>query len=271
MDIALSSLINLYAFSTGRRLFALRQVHKLAKQMSLADLEAHTAAAIKHDHKTHEIELKWSALQHAPQAATADPGKTKRIDAQVDRALTAIRDTAQAQIAGAEDDDKELAGQIEAVLKDLFPAGLQAVTTLPYVDELNAVDAIVGKLQGTYAALAGEIGLGRLVKRLAKLAAEYRAAQEASAPSGPRFDDVRAARAEGQERLLQAVAMILGAYPKSSKEHLAARGALLDPILKQNEAIRQYLRARRSVEDVNPDTGEVDPNAPAAPEANAPK
>jgi hypothetical protein len=36
------------------------------------------------------------------------------------------------------------------------------------------------------------------------------------------------------------------------------------PILRQNEAIRQYLRARRGVEDVDPDTGEIDPNAPSS-------
>jgi hypothetical protein len=58
--------------------------------------------------------------------------------------------------------------------------------------------------------------------------------------------------------------MILGLYPRSTKEHLAARAALLAPILQQNEAIRQYLRSRRAVEDVNPETGEIDPAAPAS-------
>jgi hypothetical protein len=39
---------------------------------------------------------------------------------------------------------------------------------------------------------------------------------------------------------------------------------LLAPILRQNDAIGQYLRARRAVTDVNPDTGEEEPNVPGA-------
>jgi hypothetical protein len=78
------------------------------------------------------------------------------------------------------------------------------------------------------------------------------------------FGQVRAARAQGQAHLLEAVAMIIGKYPKSSAEDVAARVALLGPILQQNEAIRAYLKSRRSVQDVDPETGEVDPGAPQA-------
>ena len=56
--------------------------------------------------------------------------------------------------------------------------------------------------------------------------------------------------------------MISGRHPSDSPEDLAGCAALLDPILKQNEAIREYLRTRRAVPDVNPETGEEDPNAP---------
>lgn len=75
---------------------------------------------------------------------------------------------------------------------------------------------------------------------------------------------VKTARATGQSLLLQAVAMILGLHPSDGAEDLAARAQLLGPILKQNEAIRDYLRARKAVQDVNPETGEVETSpAPA--------
>jgi hypothetical protein len=271
MDVALASLLNFYVFSTGRRIFALQQAHKVAKEMQLTDLEQHIASAIKADRKTHELEQKWAASQKAPTSGSADAGRTKRVDAQVDRALTALRDGAAAQIDGAEPSEKALVASIEAMLTDLFPKGVYSITTLPYVDELNAVDAIVKKLSDQYADLVTDIGLERHKKRLAKLAVEYREAQETTKPAGPSFDEVRAARAEGQERMLEASAMILGKYPSSKKDHVAARQSLLGPFLRQNEAIRQYLKSRRAVEDVNPDTGEVDPNAPAGePEAPAP-
>lgn len=72
------------------------------------------------------------------------------------------------------------------------------------------------------------------------------------------FANVRKARAKGQGRLLSAVALILGRYYKSrDPEHNQARGDLLGPIMEQNEIIHAYLRARRKVRDVDPDTGEI--------------
>lgn len=53
--------------------------------------------------------------------------------------------------------------------------------------------------------------------------------------------------------------MILGMFYKSDDtQHQAARRTLLAPIVEQNEAVRAYLRARRQVRDVDPDTGDLD-------------
>lgn len=59
----------------------------------------------------------------------------------------------------------------------------------------------------------------------------------------------------------------MGKHHERTPEGTAARLALLAPILQQNEAIRQYLRARRAVADVNPETGEDEPAAPGAAQA----
>jgi hypothetical protein len=262
LDVSLPSLFNLYVFSTGRRLFALQQVHKVAKDMGLGPLAKHVAAALAHDEKTHQIEIAWALAQHAP---AKDGGKTKRIDVQVDRTLVAIRDAVQAQIDGADASEKELVAELEGMLAAFFPTGVVDVITLTFPEELLAVDGIVHKLKNEYAALAKEIGIERLAKHLAKLAVDYRAAQEEASEGGPRFDEVRAARAAGHEKMLEVVAMILGLFPLTSKDHVAARAALLGPILKQNDAIRQYLRARRAPDDVDPTTGEIDPKAPPPP------
>ncbi len=259
-DVSLSSLFTLYVFSTGRRLFAMAQVQAVARDMGLTPLVKHLASAIAQDQKTHQLEIAWAMAQHAP---PKDGGRAKRVDVQVDRTLVAIRDAVQAQIDGADASDKELVTQLEGMLAAFFPTGVVDVITLTFPDELAAVDRIVHKLKNEYATLAKEIGIERLAKHLTKLAADYRAAlEETSEGGGPRFDEVRAARAAGQEKLLEAVAMIVGLFPSSTKEHVAARTALLGPILKQNEAIRQYLRARRALEDVDPETGEIDPKAP---------
>ncbi|MBK8256757.1 MAG: hypothetical protein IPK82_29310 [Polyangiaceae bacterium] len=170
----------------------------------------------------------------------------------------AIRDSAQAHADGAEEEDQELPKKVAKLRTAIFPAGVQAVTKATFVEQLAAVEGILATLKNKeYAATIQDLGLGRLVKQLGKLSGQFREALEAPEPPRVSFGDVRAARAQGQENLLQAVAMILGKHPTPSSTDLTARGALLGPILKQNEAVRLYLRSRRAIHDVNPETGEV--------------
>ena len=110
--------------------------------------------------------------------------------------------------------------------------------------------------------IVAELGLGRKVKKLAKLAVDYRAALEEPQPQTVGWDKVRAAQATGQDLLLQAVVMILAKHHTSTADDIAGRIALLGPILEQDEAIGRYLKSRRAAEDVNPETGALDPSAP---------
>lgn len=119
-----------------------------------------------------------------------------------------------------------------------------------------------------------ELHLGKLFERLGTLTKQYRAALHVpEAPPAMAFSTVREARAAGQERLLQAVAMIVGKHFGSTPKDVAARADLLGPILKQNAAIGAAMKTRATVTDVNPETGEPGDGAPdatvngAAPEA----
>jgi hypothetical protein len=255
MDATLESLFDLYVFTTGRRLFALRQVRAVAHQLGFAELVKHCDAAISHDTATLDLERRWSGEP----AGDTNP-QAQKIDVLVDRTLGAIRDHAVAQTQGAPADDS-IHAEAAAFLKAIFPVSVYAVTSLSYVDELAAVDHILKLCKGDLAPAVKELGLGRLIKRLADLASEYRDALEEPPPSLVEWGRVRAARAEGQGLLLEAVAIIVGKHHGRTPEGTEARRVLLAPILKQNEAIGQYLRARRRVEDVNPETGA---DAPAA-------
>ncbi|WP_437914915.1 hypothetical protein WME73_04965 [Sorangium sp. So ce302] len=266
MDGTLESIFNLYVFTTGRRLFALRQVRAIAKEQRFTELVKHCDAAIEHDLATRAMERRWAG---EPVATGANPA-AQRIDVLVDRTLGAIRDLVVAQTQGAAPDDP-VHKEVAAFLKPIFPVSVQAITSLPYIDELAAVDDIVALLKGELATAVREFGLGRLVTRLADLAVQYREALEAPPPSLIDWGRVRSARAEGQGLLLEAVAIILGKHHERTREGTAARLALLAPILQQDEAIGQYLRSRRAIADVNPETGEDEPAAPTpAPAATPP-
>jgi len=257
-DMSLQSLFNLYELSTGRRGFALRQVHQRALALGFQELVDHVALAIEHERQTRQLDLRWAGRETRQTAVDA---AVKPVDILVDRALTSLRDSAAAQVDVATPGDG-IAQKVDAFLHALFPPGVAAVTSLSYVEELDAVECIVEKLQGDLAPVVADLGLTRHANRLAALAVEYRTALTTPKPEALTWGEVRAARAQGQEMLLEAVGLIVGHYRGPSPESRAARTQLLAPILEQNEAVRRYLRSRRRVEDVDPDTGEVDPEAP---------
>lgn len=265
MEPSLSALLNLYVFPTGRRLFALRRVGELAQKANAPELAAHCIAALSHDRKCLALEQKWSGIvaarrgKGAPAPCKAIPMDASAIDPLVDATLTAIRDNAQKQTAGALPDDP-IHAVVAGFLKEIYPGGVQAVTSLPYVEELAAVDHILARLdENELSETVKDLGLSRLVKRLATLNEQYRTALASPTPETLAFGEVKAARAAGQEHLLQAVAIILGKHHKSTPADLAARADLLGPILEQNDAIGALMRSRRAVSDVDPETGNAEP------------
>lgn len=268
MDTSLASVFDLYVFPTGRRLFALGQMMKRGQALGFEPLVKHCKAAITQDRACLALEGQWAGSAYQARQYGTGADAAQKVDINVDRTLTAIRDRAESETAGAPPDDP-IHATVATFLRAVFPAGVQAVTALPYVEELSAVDQILQVLRSkTHAPTVKELGLERIVARLESLAAEYRAVLEKPSPATVGWGQVRAARAAGQERLLQAVALVVGRYHGSSEADVAARADLLGPIVAQQAALAASLRVRRPIEDVDPETGAPAPNAPdAAPPA----
>jgi hypothetical protein len=262
MEATLENLFNLYVLSTGRRTFALQQMKPVAADLGQKALVTMINQALDHETKTLKLEARWEAS-----GFVADPQRVRKVDAKVDRTLSAIRDTAQAQANAAETGDP-LQATAQELIGQLFPAGVQAVSSMPYVEELAAVDTMLKQMKGALARHVADLGLERLMNRLAELAKEYREAQEEKRGSEVSFGDVRSARAIGHRKLLQIVAVILGTHYDDSAEDVRLRTALLTPMLEQQEAVRQYLKLRKPIEDIDPTTGEAKPaSMPTSPAA----
>ncbi|MBN1838149.1 MAG: hypothetical protein JW820_19990, partial [Spirochaetales bacterium] len=108
------------------------------------------------------------------------------------------------------------------------------------------------------------LALGAFVSQLDDLLPEFEDALAEKKQEETTYDEVEAADARAQERLLQLVAKILGEYNLDTADHIRTRSLLMDHIVDQNTRIGQNHRRRR-FRDVNPDTGEeVEPAAPAA-------
>ncbi|MCG8423790.1 MAG: hypothetical protein MJE77_38325 [Proteobacteria bacterium] len=246
-------LFKLYQLTTGRRLFAMRQLRKLALARGMSALVQRIDEAMAHDRSTRRLDLEW---QKARNEGTADPVLVE-LDRLLDSALVGLRDMTRALTRGARDNDP-IHDQVEHLLSTIFPAGVSEVTGLPYVDELSAVETIIEMLRGELAELVEALGIGSQVARIESLTAEYRATQNQS-KSRITYDKVKMARVKGHAFLCEVVAMVVGRFHRhDSDEHARARAELLAPILEQNEAIRTYRTRRRPVVDIDPDTGEPD-------------
>ena len=261
MSAYLADLLQLYLFSTGRRIFAHQQTKEKAKAAGLAALENHCDAALAHDQGTLEMECKWAG---AKPSRMYGPG-AKKIDMLTDIALGAFDSALEAETRDAGDGDP--LGQSAVELRhELFPMGLGAVTQAVYVEELAEAERILGVVNSPkWSQVVSDLGLSRRVSKLNALLGQYRTAIEGK-DNKIAFGELKASREKGQALLLQTAAMILGLHPSDSEVDVAARKNLLGPILAQNEAIRMYLRSRRSVPDVNPETGE--PAGEAPPQGN---
>lgn len=269
MDSGLAQFIQLNYFPTGRRLHTLRQVLELAQKEGLSSLQTLVVSAIDADKATWALEGRWAVLRRRgklSQKQLKEQKALQQLDGQVDRALAGLRDGALALIRGAGPDEQDLVVKVEGFLDALLPNGLHAVTSLPYSMELTAVVEIVGKLQGELAPVVAELGLTVQAARVAKLCDSYAAAQKAVDTLD--FGAVRAAREQGQLRLLEVVAVILGTFHEPAGAHAKKRAALLLPIVRENAAISEHIRARRAVPEVDPETGEEQPGeVPGQPEA----
>lgn len=250
MNGSLASLFTLYTFTTGRAHFGLRAVGRAAEAQGFTELRAHCDAALAHIDVTRALERRWTT---EPTNRGTNPAAAARAPL-LDAAVGALRDAAVAQTKGAAPDDPIFA-EVSGFLAKALPNGVHAITSLPYVEKLAAIDDLLELLQGPLAADVQGLAVGRVATRLAERAEEFREALEAPPASVLAFDRVRAARARCQSMLLGAVCIIVGKHHEDTEAGTADRLALLAPILEQNAAIGAYLRERLAVRDVDPETG----------------
>lgn len=247
MITSLTSLFKLYILSTGRRIFALRQVRtqlEAAEQSALKDAQSSSLQTAIDKAIAHDIELLGLEKDQGQQNAAI----ARKLDGQIDRALTIIARMLEHLAA---DTTEQETSSLAADLSDaLFPNGVKSHIHLPYLDQLAANERVVDTLTAEdNSGFVNRVGLGFLAERVSTLNKPF---AEAVKGQSEHVDwvDIKARRDQGQELYLHAVAHI-AALPDSE-----VRDALLVPILAQNREVLQFRRRRRRSVDVDPDTGE---------------
>jgi hypothetical protein len=265
--MALQQWINLYVFTPGRAAFAVTQLRQAAVEIGNVEIVAACDLVLAQAGTALDLEHAWA------KAKTTVAGKRVKapaLDAQLDRTVSAIHSAAEG-IISALPADSPLVKDALTLLSQAFPGGPGALTSLPYEDELAAVQTLDKRLTGTgdLAQVVERLQIRFLVDRLVELTGQFQEVLGVSTTRELEYSQVVDARAATQEKLLQLFVRILGTYPTERPEDVTRRTTLLAPILEQNARIAQAMKRRGTVLDVDPTTGEErDANQPVAPAPN---
>lgn len=251
---SLRDYFKLYVLTVGRRLLAMRQTRAaLVDGEEAASVLPSLDALIRYDEGLVVRERLWRQQR---QQGTTRP-EAKRIDPHVDRQLGVIYQGAGLSLEGLDPvEDADLLQQGQAMLSQLFPDTVGAITRLPYDEELEVVRHLVKAMTGAWHDTVKALGLERQVARLSVLANDYARALSVLPEELITFKALRAERWLGHEMMLGVVVQILAAYHAPQPEVVAKREALLAPLKAQNARVADYLRRRRKIADIDPDTGE---------------
>ena len=245
---ALSDILNFYRFPAGRRIYALRKTLELLEAGD--PLAAKIDASISIDRNALDKQTRWQAIRDAK---ISWPKEVIELDHEHDRLWGALSGMCSSLAVGLGDESEQgaAAGRLD---KTLFSSGVTAIIHLAFVEQRETTAAWLDRLQGELKADVELAGVSGFVQKLADVNARFgELLDKREEASGLSYGDVKSAEEKGHVAFLQVVAMLVG----REAENDAERARLLDPILKQNEAIGLMHKRRRNVPDVNPDTGEV--------------
>lgn len=247
-----AGLMKLYNFPTGRRLHALLEVARRAMALVATPVVEHANRAIAHDSQVRNMEATFEAADRNRHGAEA-----KVFDQQVDRGVTGVEAHLDAQIRvyGKDSDRGRSAARVR---RELLPGGAGAITRLSFVKQHQRVAALLVKADqpGTplQAAVQSIPELPAMLAQLAVLNEQYGASLQDYDRGRPTHAEITEAQAIGRDLLAEVAAVIVAHYA-GQPDRLAERNSLLEPILRQNEEISLARRRRRTLRDVDPDTG----------------
>lgn len=249
------SYVKLNQFPVSRCVFVLEEVQARAVTREVPTIAELAGRGAVHAQQTMHFDTSLQAAR-----GTRFPPAAKELNHLVDHGVNGINSYCNTQIHLFR--GKERGAAAERVKPVLLPKGVAFITAQPYADQHEQVNRLLERaaapaLQGDMAIL---VELPVLLERLRVVNDEYGAALFPTASAITR-QELRNERARCQEFLAEVVALIFGHFALQPPERQADRDYLLEPILRQDEAIRaRRRRRRRDGQDTDPVT---DPLLPA--------
>lgn len=252
MLVPVSRLIDIYLFPPGRGIHALERVQAGAIALGLDWIAAHAASGLAQFHALMDLQVRFRIGRvnlYGPD--------TIDLDNQVDRSLTTVDTHIEGQgRLFAEDHPRAIAAGI--LRPALFPEGVAAITRQSFVQQRVSVDQLVATYfaPALAPARADLPELDPMIARVAELNQQYGASIDAYDRDRPSSEKLRAVQERAQCLLAETIVLIVAAALRAAPEQREGVEALLEPILRQNEALRQSRRRRQPVQDIDPISGD---------------
>lgn len=243
--------VDCYVLPPGRAIHALERVAAMATALGLSALAARAQAAIAEFRQFKTMHTRWRTSREGLYGEASSA-----LDAWLDRALSSVDNYLEGQVTlFPADHPRSVAASV--VRPALFPEGVQAITRQSYVQQRVDVDDMLAVFASPELAPArAELPeLTPMMAHVADLNVQYGASIDDYDRDRPSQETLRAVQERAHTMLLEIIVSILAAYVEAAPELREPLAALLEPIERQNEAVRATRRRRQPPSDIDPGTG----------------
>lgn len=262
MSDAILRFFKLYRLPPGRRIHALEQVAERAREVGLTSIAEHADMAAAEDRKI----LDKRNLRRADRKALYGE-EAVALDSLLDRTIHAFESYVilQAQMFdGAH--SRTVAARL--IRKKLMPQSANAITKLTYVEQHAEVNRLLAHAEEADVAEAvAELPDARpLLDHIAEINVRY-GASLGGYTTIPSAAEIKADNDQGNVRVAEIASMIFAYFAMNPDADRSQRDHLLEPIERQNMAMRDLRRRRRAPVDLDAgdpdaDLDLPDPNGP---------
>jgi hypothetical protein len=252
MLLPASSMVKITRFPLSRCLFVLQEIRARALARDVAEIAAQIGLAIPRVQDALDLDQRQRASR-----TSRFPVEARDVDELVDASVVGLDDYCESQMSLFRGEPR--AGAAARVKRALLPEGVASIVRLPYADQHTRIDALLARAQAPD--LLDDVALlpdmTAVLGRMRALNGHYGEILRDHEGRLTR-QDVRARQDECHELLCSVACLVIGHFVTLPERH-ADRDYLLEPILRENEALRERRRRRRADGDASQDPDGVLP------------
>jgi hypothetical protein len=212
VDDTFEYFLDLYQSTTGRSIWALRQMLEIARAYGATEVVRYIEEAIEANLEARNMEGRWERDRQVDEMARVE---AHEIRPELDKVVGAIH--TQLESIGKAFRERPRGETADELREQLFPEGAGGYTNRPFEDKLSGVRFLLEQFDGDCRDEVETLGLGPSVERLREVADEfYEALSSDDGPDPVSWDEVREARQEGQEAVMRVIAKVLGTFASAS-------------------------------------------------------